>query len=255
MPSNIIGNYSCIQNEMNQLFQDFISSTEISNSNGLTKDELNSLGKASSTIGGPSFFKALFNEFEKLDKNDDGRLTGDEVPTVNAYKVEGSELSIENTAVKSDKSSNPNNPITNINLNNATLGQVLIASQALGLGNVSGYLETMSTDTDGSSAAENVLKNSTIYNIPALLENWASFDETHGAKQGANQLRSIEKTLLANSDNNGNILIDTKTYNSIADMDTSSGNNNSYNILATTKNLTYSQNTFNKILEQYGINS
>jgi len=51
--------------------------------------------------------------------------------------------------------------VTNVNLNDATVGQVLVASQALGLGSVSGDLETMSSDTNGSSATANVLSNST----------------------------------------------------------------------------------------------
>lgn len=109
--------------------------------------------------------------------------------------------------------------VTNINLNDATVGQVLVASQALGLGNVSGYLETMSTDTDGSSATANVLKNSTAYNISALLENWASFDESHQAEQGAEQLQSLEKTLVSKADASGNLSVNTATYNAIATQD------------------------------------
>jgi len=106
--------------------------------------------------------------------------------------------------------------VTNVNLNNATVGQVLVASQALGLGSVSGYLETMSTDTNGSSATANVLKSSTTYNIPSLLENWANFDEANGAGQGAAQLQSIEKTLVSHADANGNLSVNTATYNAIA---------------------------------------
>lgn len=115
--------------------------------------------------------------------------------------------------------SSANGSVTNVNLNNATLGQVLVASQALGFGGVSGYLETMSTDTDGSSATANVLKNSTTYNIPALLEKWANFDESKGATQGAEQIRSIEKTLISHADADGNISVDTAMYNAIAAAD------------------------------------
>ncbi len=106
--------------------------------------------------------------------------------------------------------------VTNVNLNNATEGQVLIASQALGLGNVSGFLETMSSDTNGASATANVLGNPTKYNIPALLEGWASFDASHQAGQGAEQIQSIEKTLVSHADANGNLAVDTATYNAIA---------------------------------------
>jgi hypothetical protein len=119
-----------------------------------------------------------------------------------------------------DQASAASDSVTNVNLNNATVGQVLVASQALGLGSVSGYLETMSTDTDGSSATANVLKNSTTYNIPSLLENWASFDEANGAGQGAEQLQSIEKTLASHADANGNLSVNTATYNTIAAEDT-----------------------------------
>lgn len=117
------------------------------------------------------------------------------------------------------QASDASGSVTDVNLNHATLGQVLVASQALGLGSVSGYLETMSTDTNGSSATANVLKNSTTYNVPALLENWANFDESKGATQGAEQIRAIEKTLVSQADANGNLSVDTATYNAIAVAD------------------------------------
>lgn len=108
---------------------------------------------------------------------------------------------------------------TEVNLNHATMGQVLAASQSLGLGNVSGYLETMSTDTNGSSATANVLKDSTSYNIPTLLNNWADFDQSHGAAQGAQQILSIEKTLVTHADANGSLTVDTATYNAVSAAD------------------------------------
>lgn len=112
-----------------------------------------------------------------------------------------------------------NGSTTEINLNHATLGQVLAASQSLGLDKVNGYLETMSTDTDGSSATANVLKDSTAYNIPGLLDSWAQFDQSHGATQGAQQVLSIEKTLVSHADANGNLTVDTATYNAALTTD------------------------------------
>jgi len=258
MVSSISSDASYIQNQMNQIYENFMNSTETSSANGLTKDGLTSLGNTTKTvngteIGGSTFFKALSNEFDKLDKNADGKLTGDEVPTVKATKVEGtdSDLSIEDTAVKSGNASNSNNSITSINLNNATLGQVLVASQSLGLSSVSGYLETMSTDTDGSSATANVLKNSTTYNIPDLLENWASFDKTHGAEKGAEQLKSIEKQLVSSADANGNIALDTKTDNTIATADASGEDSSKITSLSNSTSIEYTKNILNKILQQY----
>lgn len=96
-------------------------------------------------------------------------------------------------------------PSTTVNLHSATLGQVLTASQELGLGKVSGYLETMSTDTDGSSATAHVFEDPTKYDIPKLLDQWADFDSSHGAEQGAQQIRAIKDALLSHADENGNM--------------------------------------------------
>ena len=117
------------------------------------------------------------------------------------------------------KASGSDSGITSVNLNSASLGQILVASQALGLGRVSGFLETMSTDTDGSSATAHVLENSTTYNIPALFDHWADFDAAHGADQGAQQIRSIESTLVSHADANGNLWVDTGAYRSILAAD------------------------------------
>lgn len=89
MTSTISSNASNIQNEMSQIYYKLMGSTSTNNADGLTKNELASLGNTcdvidGTDIGGPNFFKALSNAFDKLDNNQDGVLTGDEVPMTKA---------------------------------------------------------------------------------------------------------------------------------------------------------------------------
>lgn len=90
MMSSIGNNASYVQFSMNQMYQKLMDTTN--SSGGLTKDELTSLGNTSNnidgtSIGGPTFFKALSQEFDTLDKNNDGKLTVNEIPTTTLTKV------------------------------------------------------------------------------------------------------------------------------------------------------------------------
>lgn len=92
MTSSISSNASFAQSYMDKMYEKLMDKTSTDGTAGLTKDELSSLGNSNKSvdgteIGGSTFFKALSEEFNSLDKNEDGKLTADEIPTVNITKV------------------------------------------------------------------------------------------------------------------------------------------------------------------------
>lgn len=92
MTSSISSNALSAQSYMDKMYQKLMDTTSTDGTAGLTKDELSSLGNNSNNIdgtpiGGPTFFKALSQEFDSLDKNKDGKLTADEIPTATLNKV------------------------------------------------------------------------------------------------------------------------------------------------------------------------